>query len=92
MNVVSDGQEIIIGRVGVVDGIGKVGLGFIRVVEIIIIISVEVERDDVISQISKGGQASRVATAERRAHVCGIFSENVEHCPFILGHLINTLL
>jgi hypothetical protein len=61
--------------------------------ELVVVIGVEVERGNDVSQSSHVSLASRrIAGGVRWAHVGGIFADDVSNGHFVFDHLVDTLL
>lgn len=90
VDVVSDGKLALSGRVGGVDGIAEVVLSNLNLLagELVVVIGIQIEVRDDVSELSKDILANSVARRIRRAHICRVFANNVADGHLILDHLV----
>ena len=89
-----DGEEVgcaWLGQVGSGDVEGVLNLGGERVQ---VVLGVEIKVDAVVAQCFHVGLAARGAVALRvwRAHVGGVFANDVGDCALVLDHLLHALV
>lgn len=90
MDVVSDGKLALSGRVGRPDGIAEVVLSNLNLLagELVVVIGIQVEVRDNVSELSEDVLADGVARRVRRAHVCRVFANDVADGHLVLDHLV----
>ena len=90
VDVVTDSKLAVRSRVGGIDSITEVVLSILdlRRSEVVVVIGVQVEVRDYVAKFLQNVLTDIVARRIRRAHVGGIFSENVTDCHLVLDHLV----
>jgi hypothetical protein len=93
VDIVSNGETVTRLRAtrGLIENALEVVLGNLDVGELVVVIGVEVEVRDDVSEVLHNSLASLVARGVGRTHICGVFSDDVANGHLVLDHLIITL-
>lgn len=95
VDVVSDGEEVVVGRVLASEGVREVVLGVLDLVRggVVVVISVQIEVGDVVAESLQVVLAARLGGARRvrGAHVGGEETEDVPEGHLVLDHLVLAL-